>query len=971
MKTLLLVDGSSYLYRAFHAMPDLRNSKNEPTGAIQGVLNMLRRLHKDYPSDYSACVFDAKGKTFRDDIYPQYKANRASMPDDLRPQIEPLHEAIKALGWPLIVIDGVEADDVIGALAKQAEREGIRTIISTGDKDITQLVNDKITVVNTMRDAFRRVDDVLDIAGVTAKFSVPPSLIIDYLTLVGDTSDNVPGVEKVGPKTAVKWLMQYGNLDNIVANADSITGVVGENLRKALDWLPTARQLITIRTDIGIQESLSDLSPQAIDKPKLAELFDRFEFKSWRKELDNMPDSAGALPVSPSPSAWPISPSPSAWPISPSPSASLHPLPSKGEGLFNSPLPLAGEGGAERRVRGDATSNERDYTPITTRNFETILTNQQLDAWLAKLGAAELICVDTETTSLDPMTAKIVGLSFSVEAGSAAYLPLTHDYFDAPEQLNFAKSLAKIKPILENENIKKVGQNLKYDQHVLANHGIALKGIAHDTMLQSYVFESHKTHGMDALSERHLGIVPISFESVAGKGAKAVGFNQVTVETAAEYAAEDADITLQLHAAMHPIIANDAKLNFIYSQIEMPSSACLFTIERNGVLIDSNMLNKQSNEIGLKLIALENQAYTLAGQPFNLASPKQLQEVLFDKLGIKPTKKTPSGAPSTDEDVLQELALDHPLPKVLLEYRGLAKLKSTYTDKLPRMINAATGRVHTSYNQAVAITGRLASSDPNLQNIPVRSAEGRRIREAFIAPKGSHIVSADYSQIELRIMAHLSQDAGMLQAFANNEDIHRHTAAEVFGVEKDAVDNEQRRYAKVINFGLIYGMSAFGLAQNLNIERSAAASYIERYFTRYLGVKAYMQNTRQIAKQQGYVETYFGRRLWVPEINSANVQRRNGAERAAINAPMQGTAADLIKLAMITVDKWLATFKLNGQSLKTKLIMQVHDELVLEVPDNELELVKKTLPELMQNVAKLSVPLLAEVGVGSNWESAH
>ena len=960
MKTLLLVDGSSYLYRAFHAMPDLRNSHNEPTGAIQGVLNMLRRLHKDYPSDYSACVFDAKGKTFRDDIYPQYKANRASMPDDLRPQIEPLHEAIKALGWPLIMIDGVEADDVIGALAKQAEREGIRTIISTGDKDITQLVNDKITVVNTMRDAFRRVDDVLDIAGVEKKFGIPPSLIIDYLTLVGDTSDNVPGVEKVGPKTAVKWLTQYGSLDNIVANAGEITGVVGENLRKALDWLPTARKLITIRTDIGIQENLHDLSPQAIDKPKLAELFDRFEFKSWRRELDNMADGASSRAVSP---------------ISPSPSASLHPLPSKGEGLFDasqenknstsdlfsSPRPSVGEGLGER-----GSSVTIDYKPITTRNFETILTNAQLDAWLAKLSKSELICIDTETTSLDPLTAKIVGISFAVEAGSAAYLPLKHDYFDAPDQLNFAESLAKIKPILENEKIKKVGQNLKYDQHVFANHDIALNGIAHDTMLQSYVFESHKTHGMDALAERHLGIVPISFEQVAGKGAKAVTFNQVTVEVAAEYAAEDADITLQLHQAMFPIIANDEKLNFIYSQIEMPSSACLFTIERNGVLIDADMLRAQSNEIGAKLVALENQAYELAGQPFNLASPKQLQEILFDKLGIKPTKKTPSGAPSTDEDVLQELALDHPLPKVLLEYRGLAKLKSTYTDKLPRMINAATGRVHTSYNQAVAITGRLASSDPNLQNIPVRSAEGRRIREAFIAPSGSHIVSADYSQIELRIMAHLSQDAGMLQAFANNEDIHRHTAAEVFGVERDAVDNEQRRYAKVINFGLIYGMSAFGLAQNLNIERSAAASYIERYFARYPGVKAYMENTRQIAKQQGYVETYFGRRLWVPEINSANVQRRNGAERAAINAPMQGTAADLIKLAMIAVDKWL-----KEAGLKTKLIMQVHDELVLEVPDNELELVKKTLPELMQNVAKLSVPLLAEVGVGSNWESAH
>ena len=933
MKTLLLVDGSSYLYRAFHAMPDLRNSQNEPTGAIQGVLNMLRRLHKDYPSDYSACVFDAKGKTFRDDIYPEYKANRASMPDDLRVQIEPLFEAIKAMGWPLIVEDGVEADDVIGALAKQAEREGIKTIISTGDKDITQLVNEHITVVNTMRDAFRKVDDVLDIAGVERKFGMPPSLMVDYLILVGDTADNVPGVEKVGPKTAVKWLTEYGSLENIIANADNIKGVVGENLRKALPWLPTARELITIRCDVGIQENLSDLAPQPQDKPRLIELFERFEFRSWRREIDTEGKTA--------------------------------------------PLEAAqnqAASGAEKMLHANNTENVSllsTYTPNCSRQYDTILSAEQLDAWLAKLQSASLICFDTETTSLDPMTAKIVGMSFSVEAGKAAYLPLTHDYFDAPEQLNFAETLTKIKPILENETIKKVGQNLKYDQHVLANHGISLNGIAHDTMLQSYVFESHKTHGMDALSERHLGIIPISFESVAGKGAKQVRFNQVTVETASEYAAEDADITLQLHQAMYPQIAHDEKLSFIYNQIEMPSSACLFTIERNGVLIDANMLNSQSNEIGLKLIALENQAYELAGQPFNLASPKQLQEILFDKLGIKPTKKTPSGAPSTDEDVLQELALDYPLPKVLLEYRGLAKLKSTYTDKLPKMINPQTGRVHTSYNQAVAITGRLASSDPNLQNIPVRSLEGRRIREAFIAPQGAHIVSADYSQIELRIMAHLSQDAGMLQAFANNEDIHRATAAEIFGVERENVDSEQRRYAKVINFGLIYGMSAFGLAQNLNIQRGAAASYIERYFARYPGVKAYMENTREIAKQQGYVETYFGRRLWVPEINSANAQRRAGAERAAINAPMQGTAADLIKLAMIATANWLATEKLNGEGLKTKLIMQVHDELVLEVPDNELELVKVKLPELMQNVAKLSVPLLAEVGVGSNWESAH
>lgn len=926
MKTLLLVDGSSYLYRAFHALPDLRNKANEPTGAIYGVLNMLRRLHKDYPADYSACVFDAKGKTFRDDIFPEYKANRASMPEDLRPQIAPLHEAIQAMGWPVIVEDGVEADDVIGALAKQAEREGIKVIISTGDKDISQLVNEHVTVVNTMRDAFRRTDEVLDIAGVTNKFGIPPSLMIDYLTLIGDTSDNVPGVEKVGPKTAVKWLTQYGSLDNIVAHADEITGVVGENLRKALPWLPTGRELITIRCDVGIQENLHDLAPKSPDNAKLAELYARFDFKTWLRELGN--DAVA-------------------------------------------PAPQANSSEPSRAPVLDIPNELPAFQAVTTRAYETILTSVQLDTWLGKLQQAELVCFDTETTSLDPMQAKIVGMSFSVEAGAAAYLPLKHDYFDAPDQLPFEATLAKVKPFLENTTIKKVGQNLKYDKHVLANHNIQLNGIAHDTLLQSYVLESHRGHGMDELSERHLGIKPISFEEVAGKGAKAVGFNQVTVDVASEYAAEDADITLQLHQALHPQVAAVEKLNFIYSQIEMPSMEILFTIERNGVLIDANMLNRQSNEIGLKLVALENQAYELAGQPFNLASPKQLQEILFDKLGIKPTKKTPSGAPSTDEDVLQELALDHPLPKVLLEYRGLAKLKSTYTDKLPKMINPITGRVHTSYNQAVAITGRLASSDPNLQNIPVRTQEGRRIREAFIAQQGSHIVSADYSQIELRIMAHLSQDAGMLSAFANNEDIHRATAAEVFGVEKEAVDSEQRRYAKVINFGLIYGMSAFGLAQNLSIERSAATSYIERYFARYPGVRAYMDNTRALAKQQGYVETYFGRRLWVPAINSANAMQRAGAERAAINAPMQGTAADLIKLAMIAVQNWLATEKFNGEHLQSKLIMQVHDELVLEVPDNELEIVKEKLPELMQNVAKLDVPLLAEVGVGSNWESAH
>lgn len=925
MKTLLLVDGSSYLYRAFHAMPDLRNEANEPTGAIHGVLNMLRRLHKDYPADYCACVFDAKGKTFRDDIYPEYKANRAAMPDDLRLQIEPLHEAIKALGWPLIMIDGVEADDVIGALAKQAESQGIRTIISTGDKDISQLVNEHITVVNTMRDAFRKTDDVLDIAGVEKKFGIPPSLMIDYLTLIGDKVDNVPGVEKVGPKTAVKWLQEYGSLDGIIAHADEIKGKIGENLRAALPWLPTAKELITIRCDIGIQEDLTHLAPRALDKPKLIELFDRFELRSWKRDVEKM-DGNGIIPT----------------------------------GISNAPVSQATHEAKQN------TANLFAASVNTEREYETILTTEQLDLWLEKISTAELVCFDTETTSLDPMTAKIVGMSFSVEAGKAAYLPLTHDYFDAPEQLPFQETIAKVKPILEDANIKKVGQNLKYDKHVLANHNIALNGIAHDTLLQSYVLESHRSHGMDDLAMRHLGIETIHFEDVAGKGAKQVGFNEVTVESASEYAAEDADITLQIHGTLYPYLKDDEKLNFIYSQIEMPSMEILYTIERNGVLIDADMLNKQSHELGMRLVELENKAYELADQKFNLGSPKQLQEILFDKLGIKPIKKTPSGKPSTDEDVLQQLALDYPLPKVLLEYRGLAKLKSTYTDKLPKMINRNTGRVHTSYNQAVAITGRLASSDPNLQNIPVRTAEGRRIREAFIAPKGSQIVSADYSQIELRIMAHLSKDEGMLQAFANHEDIHRATAAEIFGVDRDAVDSEQRRYAKVINFGLIYGMSAFGLAQNLNIERSAAQNYIERYFARYPGVRQYMDDTRELAKEKGYVETYFGRRLWVPEINSPNGNRRAGAERAAINAPMQGTAADLIKLAMIAVHNWLLS-----EHLQTKLIMQVHDELVLEVPDGELELVKQKLPELMQNVAKLDVPLLAEVGVSNNWEGAH
>jgi DNA polymerase I len=921
MKTLLLVDGSSYLYRAFHAMPDLRNRQNEPTGAIYGVLNMLRRLHRDYPADYSACVFDAKGKTFRDDIYPEYKAHRPSMPEDLARQITPLHEAIIAMGWPLLMVDGVEADDVIGALAKQAEREGMRVVISTGDKDIAQLVNPHVTLVNTMS------NEVLDEAGVVNKFGLPAKLIVDYLTLVGDTVDNVPGVDKVGPKTAVKWLTQYGSLDNIVAHADEIGGVVGENLRKALSWLPTARELLTIRCDVGLPEKLTDLAPQPQDKAKLAELFEHFDFKSWLRELRSNSGEGASVNTQGQSS------------------------------LFNSPNPPAARA-ATQDMFGAASAQSRSY--------ETILSDANLDKWLAKINAAELVSFDTETTELDPMTAKLVGMSFSVKAGEAAYLPLKHDYTGAPNQLPFDATLARIKPLLENPAVKKVGQNLKYDKHVLANHGIALNGIEHDTLLQSYVLESHRSHGMDDLAMRHLELKTITYEEVAGKGAKQVGFSQVALEQAGEYAAEDADITLQLHQALYPQIASNEKLQYVYSQIEMPVLEILFAIERNGVLIDSRMLHAQSHEIAQKLVALENQAYELAGQPFNLSSPKQLQEILFGKLGIKPLKKTPSGTPSTDEDVLQELALDYPLPKVLLEYRSLAKLKSTYTDKLPRAINHATGRVHTDYNQAVANTGRLASNDPNLQNIPVRTAEGRRIREAFIAPHGSVIVSADYSQIELRIMAHFSQDEGLLKAFAAGEDIHRATASEIFGVEREAVNSEQRRYAKVINFGLIYGMSAFGLAQNLNIERGAAQTYIERYFARYPGVRDYMQSTRETAKRQGYVETLFGRRLWVPEINSPNGQRRQGAERAAINAPMQGTAADLIKLAMIAVHG-----RLIAQKLSTKIIMQVHDELVLEVPETELDLIKQQLPLLMGGVAKLDVPLLVEVGIGSNWENAH
>jgi DNA polymerase-1 len=928
-KTLLLVDGSSYLYRAFHAMPDLRNTQGEPTGAIYGMINMLRRLRHDYPAAYMACVFDAKGKTFRDDLYSEYKAQRAPMPDDLRRQIAPIHEAVRAMGWPILMVEGVEADDVIGTLAVEATARGLNTVISTGDKDLAQLVNEHVTLINTMS------NEKLDVPGVLAKFGVPPERIIDYLTLIGDTVDNVPGVTKCGPKTALKWLAQYDTLEGIMANADKITGVVGENLRQALEWLPQGRLLITVKTDCDLSQqhiSIDDsLNEKEENKEAMLAFFTRYGFKSWLRELSG-DATANAKPLSP---------------VSTSTSVPASTEPAQG-GLF------------------EVTDTPLTPVPAIVTRYEAVLTEAALDQWLAKISRATLTAVDTETTSLEPMTAQLVGISLCCEPGIAAYIPVAHRYADAPEQLSRELVLAKLGPWLEDASQAKVGQNMKYDSHIFANHGVTLRGIVHDTLLQSYVFESHKSHDMDSLAMRHLGHKTISFEEVCGKGASQICFDQVDLETATTYAAEDADITLQLHHAMWPNIANDAKLLHIYQDIELPTAVALQKIERNGVLIDKDLLAIQSHEIGIRLLELEQTAYELAGQPFNLNSPKQLGEIFFVKLGLPVVKKTPSGAPSTDEEVLQKLAEDFPLPKILLEYRGLAKLKSTYSDKLPRMVNLHTGRVHTNYAQAVAVTGRLASNDPNLQNIPVRTKEGRRIREAFVAPAGSKIVSADYSQIELRIMAHISGDISLLNAFAAGEDVHSATASEIFGAALADVSSEQRRYAKVINFGLIYGMSAFGLAGNLGIERSAAQSYIDKYFQRYPGVAQYMADTRAQAKAQGYVETVFGRRLWLAEINSPNGPRRQGAERAAINAPMQGTAADLIKLAMVAVQDWL-----ERDGLQSKMIMQVHDELVLEVPESELELVKQKLPELMAHVAELKVPLLAEVGVGNNWEEAH
>ena len=956
MKTLLLVDGSSFLYRAFHAMPDLRNRHNEPTGAVYGVLNMLRRLRQDFPADYSLCVFDAKGKTFRDDMYPDYKANRPSMPADLVQQIAPLHQAIAASGWRIAMVEGVEADDVIGTLAQQAAKDGVRCIIATGDKDLAQLVNEQVTLINTMN------NETLDIAGVNAKFGVPPSLIVDYLTLTGDVVDNVPGVDKVGPKTAVKWLIQHGTLDELMRNADTIKGVVGVNLRNALDWLPLARQLITVKCDVPDLPDYSEMVAPPQDNAQLASLYERLEFKTWLREVSSEAaghHTASSLRGLRELNTTQATPSPSQGEARPVLSLSKG---GGGKEFSASTLPLTPS--LQGKGNDEVTTDEAAGT--TSENYQTILTEAQLDDWLAKLLAAELVCVDTETTGLDVMEAQLVGISLSIEPHHAAYLPLAHVYPGVPDQLDREATLAKLKCWLEGAQYKKVGQNLKYDRHIFANHGIALAGIHDDTLLQSYVLESHKSHDMDSLALRHLNVKTISYAEVAGKGAKQICFDQVDLDIATHYAAEDADITLQLHQKLAPQIASVAGLQHVYREIELPAMHVLYTMERNGVLLDCDLLHVQSHELGMKLVALEARAFEAADQPFNLNSPKQIQEILFEKLKLPVKKKTPKGAPSTDEEVLQELALDYPLPKLLLEYRGMAKLKSTYTDKLPKMVNRRTGRVHTSYSQAVAVTGRLASSDPNLQNIPIRSAEGRRIREAFIAPSGSCIVAADYSQIELRIMAHLSGDAGLLQAFANNEDVHRATAAEIFMTTPAEVTSEQRRYAKVINFGLIYGMSAFGLAKQLGVERGAAQSYIDRYFARYPGVKNYMDSTRIQAKEQGYVETVFGRRLWLPEINSSNGAKRQGAERAAINAPMQGTAADLIKLAMIVVQHWLET-----ENLQSRLIMQVHDELVLEVPEDELALVKEKLPGLMCHVADLNVPLLVELGAGKNWDVAH
>ncbi|AEG92372.1 DNA polymerase I [Ramlibacter tataouinensis] len=929
-KVLLLVDGSSYLYRAFHAMPDLRAVPGDPgspaTGAIRGMINMMQKLRRDVRADYAACVFDAPGKTFRDDLYPGYKANRSAMPDDLRAQIEPIHEVVRLLGWKVLNVPGVEADDVIGTLSCMATERGIHTVISSGDKDLSQLVNDHVKVIDTMNDKVR------DVAGVEAEFGVPPRLMVDYQVLVGDSVDNVPGVDKVGPKTAVKLLQEYGSLDALVERAAEVKGAVGENLRKALPWLPTGRELLTIRKSCDLRDhipglpELEDIVIGGQDTEKLKAFYERYGFKGLARQLEEHAVPPELIEEHRS-------------------KKKVGPGPGPG-GLLQEP---------------DLTG----LSQVTNLQYDTLLDWEQFEAWLAKIEAADLVAVDTETSSLDEMRAEIIGLSFSTEPGVAAYVPLAHSYADAPPQLPREEVLARLKPWLEDPGRKKLGQHVKYDRHVFANHGIEVRGYAHDTMLQSYVLEVHKPHGLASLAERHLGRSGIDYETIAGKGAHQIPFSQVAIDKAAEYSCEDSDQTLDVHLALWPRLEQDGKLRFIY-ELEMQSSETLFRIERNGVLIDAATLARQSAELGQRILQLERECHELAGQPFNLGSPKQIGEIFFGKLGLPVVKKTPSGAPSTDEEVLEKLAEDFPLPAKVLEHRSLSKLKGTYTDKLAQMAHPRTGRVHTHYAQAVAVTGRLSSNEPNLQNIPVKTAEGRRVREAFVAPPGHLIASADYSQIELRIMAHLSEDPALLRAFTEGLDVHRATAAEVFGVPPDQVTSEQRRYAKVINFGLIYGMSSFGLARNLAIDNQAAKNYIERYFQRYPGVKNYMDETRLAAKSKGYVETVFGRRLYLPEINSPNGPRRGGAERAAINAPMQGTAADLIKLSMVKVQEVL-----DAQRRRTKMIMQVHDELVFEVPEDEVEWVRGEIPRLMAGVAELRVPLLAEIGLGENWEKAH
>ena len=919
---LVLVDGSSYLYRAFFALPPFTNSRGEPTGAVFGVLNMLNKFLKDYDPKRIAVVFDAPGKTFRDELFAEYKAHRPPMPDDLRAQIEPLFEAVKGMGLPILRETGVEADDVIGTLACAAAKQALSVLISTGDKDMAQLVSPSITLINTMSNT------VLDRAGVKNKFDVWPEQIIDYLALVGDSSDNIPGIDKVGPKTAAKWLGQYATLDALVADAANVSGKVGENLRAGLTTLELARKLATIRTDIPLPVSLDGLERKPADVEVLRSLFTRLELRSLLKQLD------GAAPASDTPTA----------PDAPA---------------------ASGKPAIEGAAAAVGISAGAQIIAAAPRHYDTINTEAQLAEWIRVLEASPLFAFDTETTSLEYMRAEIVGVSFAVTPGRAAYLPLKHDYAGAPDQLDRDASLAKLKPLLESEQHAKLGHHLKYDAHVLARHGIDLRGMRFDSMLESYVWNSVQRHDMDSAAERYLGIQTIHYEDVAGKGAKQIPFNQVPVDKAAEYSAEDADVTLRLHEVLWPQISTVPALKTLYETCEQPLVAVLLRMEEHGVLLDRQMLRTQSSELAKRLMEILADAHKEAGAPFNLDSPKQLCNILFEKMQLPVLRKTPTGQPSTAEDVLEELAESYRLPRLILEHRSLSKLKSTYTDKLPEQINEKTGRVHTSYHQAVAATGRLSSQDPNLQNIPIRTPEGRRIRQAFIAPPGCVLLAADYSQIELRIMAHLSEDDGLLSAFASDKDIHQATAAEVLGVPIDAVTPEQRRSAKAVNFGLIYGMSAFGLAKQLGIPRGTAQEYIDLYFARYPGVRRYMEQTRAYAREKGFVETVFGRRLYLPDINARNKQFQQAAERAAINAPMQGTAADIIKRAMISVDRMCT------ETRGARLIMQVHDELVLEVEQTRVEEVTAAIRGHMMGAAELRVPLKVDVGTGMNWDEAH